>query len=183
MNFRLYSDAVLARVTTEKRMSMIKAREESEKSRAENKRRESTYVEDLFIVHIVGMDTMACGFKNAAKLIEFPIFRKSCRMRRKVVVTDSAMVQLAMAKDPKRTFFKRLEGLQPCEVSELKAGTHIFAVYGDNFFKTASYTIKAVCAKSYEDTTQKLKNIEAQIALARYQEVTERYAKEKQFVL
>ncbi|XLT86292.1 hypothetical protein HN873_008045, partial [Arachis hypogaea] len=62
--------AVLARVTTEKRMSMIKAREESEKSRAENKRRESTYVEDLFIVHIVGMDTMACGFKNAAKLIE-----------------------------------------------------------------------------------------------------------------
>ncbi|XLT86291.1 chaperone protein dnaJ 15 isoform X1 [Arachis duranensis] len=124
------------------------------------------------------------------------------------------MVQLAMAKDPKRTFFKRLEGLQPCEVSELKAGTHIFAVYGlnnlfllyhsllsraifvtqkyintnstcyhlgDNFFKTASYTIKAVCAKSYEDTTQKLKNIEAQIALARYQEVTERYAKEKQF--
>ncbi|KAL3820619.1 hypothetical protein ACJIZ3_006524 [Penstemon smallii] len=27
-------------------------------------------------------------------------------------------------------FFKRLEGLQPCEVSELKAGTHIFAVYG-----------------------------------------------------
>ncbi|XLU94022.1 hypothetical protein S245_008374, partial [Arachis hypogaea] len=118
--------AVLARVTTEKRMSMIKAREESEKSRAENKRRESTYVEDLFIVHIVGMDTMACGFKNAAKLIE----------------SNST---------------------------------------GDNFFKTASYTIKAVCAKSYEDTTQKLKNIEAQIALARYQEVTERYAKEKQF--
>ncbi|KAL4390682.1 hypothetical protein AHAS_Ahas03G0169500 [Arachis hypogaea] len=174
----MYQYAVLARVTTEKRMSMIKAREESEKSRAENKdivldgqtleeanenldevvvlakdllyekhyppylnddiwrlkkiakdgkihkrlsshgihtvkdllqlyttepfslyvrmsclhvtsrsrvqavetatdiiirRRESTYVEDLFIVHIVGMDTMACGFKNAAKLIEVSI--------------------------------------------------------------------------------------------------------------
>lgn len=38
--------------------------------------------------------------------------------------------QLAMAKDPEAAFFKRLEGLQPCEVSELKAGTHIFAVYG-----------------------------------------------------
>ena len=42
------------------------------------------------------------------------------------------MVQLAMAKDPEAAFFKRLEGLQPCEVSELKAGTHIFAVYGLN---------------------------------------------------
>lgn len=41
-------------------------------------------------------------------------------------------VQLAMAKDPEGAFFKRLEGLQPCEVSELKAGTHIFAVYGLN---------------------------------------------------
>lgn len=95
---------------------------------------------------------------------------------------------------------------------------------GDNFFKTASYTIEAVCAKSYEDTTQKLQDIEAQIlrkrnelrqfeseyrkvtiflnsswfkiywvtwndvylgtfqALARYQEVTDRYTKEKQAV-
>ncbi|KAL1372021.1 hypothetical protein HN51_002189 [Arachis hypogaea] len=33
-------------------------------------RRESTDVEDLFIAHIVGMDTMARGLKNAAKLIE-----------------------------------------------------------------------------------------------------------------
>ena len=43
------------------------------------------------------------------------------------------MVQLAMAKDPEAAFFKKLEGLQPCEVSELKAGTHIFAVYGLNY--------------------------------------------------
>lgn len=34
--------------------------------------------------------------------------------------------QLAMAKDPKAAFFKRLEGLQSCEVSELEAGTHIY---------------------------------------------------------
>ncbi|XP_072087394.1 chaperone protein dnaJ 15-like [Arachis hypogaea] len=76
---------------------------------------------------------------------------------------DSTMNVLAMAKDPERAFFKRLEGLQPCEVSELKPGTHIFAIYGDNFFKTASYTIEVVCEKSYEDTTQKLKHSEAQI--------------------
>lgn len=34
---------------------------------------------------------------------------------------------------------------------------------GDNFFKPASYTIEALCAKTYEDTTDKLKDIEAQI--------------------
>ncbi|KAH9606301.1 hypothetical protein KSS87_020634 [Heliosperma pusillum] len=111
---------------------------------------------------------------------------------------DSTVNALSMAKDPEASFFKRLEGLQPCEVSELKAGTHIFAVYGDNFFKPASYTIEALCAKSYEDTTEKLKDIEAQIlrkrnelrqfeteyrkALARFQEVTNRYNQEKQSV-
>ncbi|CAN1244438.1 Chaperone protein dnaJ 15 [Linum perenne] len=111
---------------------------------------------------------------------------------------DSTLNALAIAKDPDASFFKRLEGLQPCDVSELKAGTHIFAVYGDNFFKTATYTIEALCAKSYEDTTQKLKDIEAQIlrkrndlrqfeteyrkALARFQEVTNKYTQEKQAV-
>jgi hypothetical protein len=38
-----------------------------------------------------------------------------------------------MAKDPEAAFFKRLEGLQPCEVSALKPGTHIFAVYGVHY--------------------------------------------------
>ncbi|KAK8643521.1 hypothetical protein V6N13_012813 [Hibiscus sabdariffa] len=111
---------------------------------------------------------------------------------------DSTVNALAIAKDPESAFFKRLEGLQPCEVSEIKAGTHIFAVYGDNFFKTATYTIEALCAKTYEDTTQKLKDIEAQIlrkrnelrqfeteyrkALARFQVVTNRYTQEKQLV-
>ncbi|KAJ6901185.1 hypothetical protein NC651_019046 [Populus alba x Populus x berolinensis] len=76
---------------------------------------------------------------------------------------DSTVNALAIAKDPDAAFFRRLEGLQPCEVSELKAGTHIFAVYGDNFFKTASYTIEALCSKTYEDTTEKLKDVEAQI--------------------
>ncbi|XP_022881958.1 chaperone protein dnaJ 15-like [Olea europaea var. sylvestris] len=111
---------------------------------------------------------------------------------------DSTVNALAMAKDPDAAFFKRLEGLQPCEVSELKAGTHIFAVYGDNFFKPATYTIEALCTKSYEDTTHKLKDIEAEIlrkrneirqfeteyrkALARFQEVTNRYNQEKQSV-
>eukprot|EP00252_Welwitschia_mirabilis_P012186 TRINITY_DN2708_c0_g3_i1.p1 TRINITY_DN2708_c0_g3~~TRINITY_DN2708_c0_g3_i1.p1 ORF type:complete len:399 (-),score=100.79 TRINITY_DN2708_c0_g3_i1:246-1442(-) len=111
---------------------------------------------------------------------------------------DSTVNALAMAKDPDAAFFKKLEGLQPCEVSELKAGTHIFAVYGDNFFKSASYSIEAVCAKTFEESTSKLKDVESKIlakrnelrqfeteyrkALARFQEVTNRYAQEKQAV-
>ncbi|XP_071692200.1 chaperone protein dnaJ 15-like [Rutidosis leptorrhynchoides] len=111
---------------------------------------------------------------------------------------DSSVNALAMAKDPEAAFFKRLEGLQPCEVSEIKAGTHIFSVYGDNFFKTASYTIEAVCAATYESSTHKLKDVEQQIlrkrtelrqfeteyrkAVAQYQEATNRYTQEKQNV-
>ncbi|KAE8655539.1 hypothetical protein F3Y22_tig00117026pilonHSYRG00143 [Hibiscus syriacus] len=34
------------------------------------RQRESTDVEDMFIAHIVGMDTLARGLRNAAKLIE-----------------------------------------------------------------------------------------------------------------
>ena len=51
----------------------------------------------------------------------------------------NVVVQLAMAKDPEAAFFKKLEGLQPCEVSELKPGTHIFAVYGLYRFEAAAY--------------------------------------------
>lgn len=38
--------------------------------------------------------------------------------------------QMAAAKDPDTAFFKKLDGFQPCEITELKAGTHVFAVYG-----------------------------------------------------
>lgn len=37
---------------------------------------------------------------------------------------------MAIARDPDAAFFKKLDGFQPCEINELKAGTHIFAVYG-----------------------------------------------------
>lgn len=38
---------------------------------------------------------------------------------------------------------------------------------GDNFFKPAIYTIEALCAKSYEDTTEKLKEIECKLIAKR----------------
>ncbi|RLN24621.1 chaperone protein dnaJ 15 [Panicum miliaceum] len=91
---------------------------------------------------------------------------------------DSTVNALAMAKDPEAAFFKRLEG--------------------DNFFKPASYMIEAMCAKSYEETTERLKEIESKIlakrndlrqfeteyrkALARFQEVTNRYTQEREAV-
>jgi len=40
-------------------------------------------------------------------------------------------LQIAASKDPDTSFFKKLDGFQPCELTELKAGTHIFAVYGN----------------------------------------------------
>lgn len=62
------------------------------------------------------------------------VFSSSRYERNGVISIDNACyLQLAMAKDPEASFFKRLEGLQPCEVSELKPGTHIFAVYGVHF--------------------------------------------------
>lgn len=94
--------------------------------------------------------------------------------------------------------FKRFEGVHPCEVSQLKAGTHIFAVYGDNFFKKAPYKIEALCVESSNDQAHRLREVEAQIlkkrdelhqfetelweALADFQEVTNRYTLEKQSV-
>lgn len=100
-----------------------------------------------------------------------------------------------MTKDPDAAFFKKLDGLQPCEIAELKGGDHVFAVYGhicpiltivfslcfccnsvltiaahfigDNFFKSASYTIEAVCAQSFEEASMKLKHIEANLLLKR----------------
>ncbi|CAN1816959.1 Chaperone protein dnaJ 16 [Linum perenne] len=67
------------------------------------------------------------------------------------------------AKDADAAFFKRLDGFQPCEINELKAGTHVFAVYGDNFFKSVSYTIEAVCAKPFSEEKDTLRTVEAEI--------------------
>eukprot|EP00246_Nothoceros_aenigmaticus_P017001 TRINITY_DN801_c0_g1_i1.p1 TRINITY_DN801_c0_g1~~TRINITY_DN801_c0_g1_i1.p1 ORF type:complete len:416 (+),score=110.93 TRINITY_DN801_c0_g1_i1:487-1734(+) len=111
---------------------------------------------------------------------------------------DPTVNALLVAKDPDAAFFKRLEGLQPCEMSSLKEGTHIFAVYGDNFFKSASYTIEAVCSENFTESAEKLKAVEAQIlskkdelrqfeaeyreVLNRFAAVTQKYAQEKHSV-
>ncbi|KVI05627.1 hypothetical protein Ccrd_016058, partial [Cynara cardunculus var. scolymus] len=73
----------------------------------------------------------------------------------------------AAKRDPDTAFFKKLEGFQPCEITELKAGFHTFAVYGDNFFKSASYTIEVLCAASFVNEKENLRAIEAQISSKR----------------
>ncbi|KAH7688817.1 Molecular chaperone (DnaJ superfamily) domain-containing protein [Dioscorea alata] len=105
---------------------------------------------------------------------------------------------IALNKDPDAAFFKKLDGFQPCEINELKAGTHIFAVYGDNFFKSVNYTIEVMCAEPFTTETEELQDVEAKILTKRvelskfeteYREVltqftnmTSRYAQEMQAI-
>ncbi|KAL0336209.1 UNVERIFIED_CONTAM: Chaperone protein dnaJ 16 [Sesamum radiatum] len=105
---------------------------------------------------------------------------------------------VAAVKDPDAAFFKKLDGFQPCEITELKAGTHYFAVYGDNFFKSASYTIEVLSAEPFPEEKENLRSVEAQIlskrielskfeteyreVLAQFTEMTSRYAQEMQAI-
>ncbi|KGN51147.1 chaperone protein dnaJ 16 [Cucumis sativus] len=117
----------------------------------------------------------------------FPVYR-----------LDQTANSMTSAKDPDAAFFKKLDGFQPCEITELKAGTHVFAVYGDNFFKSVSYTIEAFSAASFAEEKDNLRSVEAQIltkrveiskfeteyreVLAQFTEMTGRYTQEMQVI-
>ncbi|XP_059655984.1 chaperone protein dnaJ 16 [Cornus florida] len=117
----------------------------------------------------------------------FPVYR-----------LNQTMNSMAAAKDQDTVFFKKLDGFQPCEVTELKAGTHVFAIYGDNFFKSVNYTIEALCAAPFSEEKEKLRAVESQIlskrvdlskfeteyreVLAQFTEMTSRYAHEMQAI-
>ncbi|KAM0943121.1 putative DnaJ domain, Chaperone J-domain superfamily [Dioscorea sansibarensis] len=105
---------------------------------------------------------------------------------------------VAASKDPDTAFFKKLDGFQPCEINELKAGTHIFAVYGDNFFRSANYTIEITCAEPFSTEKEMLREVEGKIltkraelskfeteyreVLAQFTNMTSRYAEEMQAI-
>ncbi|KAK8613284.1 hypothetical protein V6N13_101051 [Hibiscus sabdariffa] len=111
-----------------------------------------------------------------------------------VYCLDQTVNSVAATKDPDAAFFKKLDGFQQCEITELKPGTHVFAVYGDNFFKTASYTIEAICAAPFIEEKENLRAVEAEIlskraelskfeteyreVLAQFTEMTSRYTDE-----
>lgn len=111
---------------------------------------------------------------------------------------DQTQTSVTATKDPDSAFFKKLDGFQPCEITELKAGTHVLAVFGDNFFKSVSYTIEVVCAAPFTEEKENLRAVEAQIlskrvelskfeteyreVLAQFTEMTSRYAQEMQAI-
>ncbi|KAK1365791.1 putative Altered response to gravity (Arg1), plant [Heracleum sosnowskyi] len=111
---------------------------------------------------------------------------------------DQTLNSMAAAKDPDTAFFKKLDGFQPCEITELKAGTHVFAVYGDNFFKSVNYSMEVLCAAPFSEEKEKLRAVEGQIlskrvdiskfeteyreVLAQFTEMTSRYAQEMQSI-
>ncbi|KAK1425839.1 hypothetical protein QVD17_21200 [Tagetes erecta] len=115
----------------------------------------------------------------------FPVYR-----------LDRPSNSVASAKDPDAAFFKKLDGFQPCEINEIKAGVHTFAVYGDNFFKSVSYTIEVICTASFVEEKESLREVEGHIlskrlelskfeteykeVLAQFTEMTSRYAQEMQ---
>ncbi|CAH2033777.1 unnamed protein product [Thlaspi arvense] len=117
----------------------------------------------------------------------FPVYR-----------LDHTNNSMAQAKDPESAFFKKLEGFQQCEVTELKAGTHVFAIYGDNFFKSVNYTIQVLCAASFTKEKEDLRSVEAQIltkraelakfeteyreVLVQFTDMTSRYAQEMESI-
>ncbi|XP_042498543.1 chaperone protein dnaJ 16-like isoform X2 [Macadamia integrifolia] len=117
----------------------------------------------------------------------FPVYR-----------LDQSVNSMAATKDPDAAFFKKLEGFQPCEITELKAGTHFFAVYGDNFFRSVSYRIEALCGAPFSEEKEKLRAVEAHIlnkrvelakfeteyreVLAQFTQMTSRYAHEMQSI-
>ncbi|AAD14474.1 Similar to gi/2829865 F3I6.4 from Arabidopsis thaliana BAC gb/AC002396 [Arabidopsis thaliana] len=79
----------------------------------------------------------------------------------------SLALQRALSRDPETGFFKRLDAFQPFEITELKAGSHVFAVYGDNFFKSVSYTLEIFSSAPFGNEKESLRSTEAQIVSKR----------------
>ncbi|XP_021911387.1 chaperone protein dnaJ 16 isoform X2 [Carica papaya] len=134
-------------------------------------------------------DSMKTGRVTSAGMyfLGFPVYR-----------LDQTVNSVALAKDPDAAFFKKLDGFRPCEITELRAGIHVFAIYGDNFFKSVSYTVEALCAAPFTQEKENLRAVETQIlskrvelskfeseyreVLAQFTEMTSRYAREMQAI-
>ncbi|ESR51730.1 hypothetical protein CICLE_v10031692mg [Citrus x clementina] len=96
----------------------------------------------------------------------FPVYR-----------LDQTATSMAAAKDPDAAFFKKLDGFQPCEITELKAGTHVFAVYEEK------ENLRAVEAEILSKRAELSKfESEYREVLAQFTEMTSRYAQEMQAI-
>ncbi|CAH2047503.1 unnamed protein product [Thlaspi arvense] len=86
----------------------------------------------------------------------FPVYRFDHRVNSR-----------ALSRDPETGFFKRLDAFQPFEITELKPGSHVFAVYGDNFFKSVSYTLEIFSSAPFTNEKESLRSTEAEIVSKR----------------
>ncbi|KAM1102862.1 hypothetical protein FF1_011597 [Malus domestica] len=94
----------------------------------------------------------------------FPVYR-----------LDQTSNSMASAKDPDAAFFKKLDGFQPCELTELKAGAHVFAVYEEK------ESLRAVEAQILSKRVELSKfETEYREVLAQFTEMTSRYTQEMQ---
>jgi hypothetical protein len=100
------------------------------------------------ICNFLQEDSVKAGKVSAAGMyfLGFPVYRfeqnNSVSLQKFIFLgsrTDSVVFwasiisnyfQASAAKDPDSAFFKRLDSFQPCDINELKPGTHFFAVYG-----------------------------------------------------
>ncbi|CAN8244604.1 unnamed protein product [Cochlearia groenlandica] len=80
---------------------------------------------------------------------------------------DQRVNSRALSRDPETGIFKRLDAFQPFEISQLKPGSHVFAVYGDNFFKSVSYTLEIFSSAPFATEKESLRSTEAQIVSKR----------------
>ncbi|KAG2303759.1 hypothetical protein Bca52824_032410 [Brassica carinata] len=116
--------------------------------------------------------------------------------RRTGKITSAGMYFLgfpmAQAKDPETAFFKKLDGFQQCELTELKAALMSLLSMSVN------YTIQVLCAASFTQEKEDLRSVEAQIltkraelakfeteyreVLVQFTDMTSRYAQEMQSI-
>ena len=74
---------------------------------------------------------------------------------------------IATAKDPEAALFRRLETLEPRDTCSIQPGEHVFAVYGDNFLKSSTYTIELLRQADYKDEAMKIKVLEEELVKRR----------------
>ncbi|CAL9050297.1 unnamed protein product, partial [Musa banksii] len=85
----------------------------------------------------ISLSVTLCHFAlNRKQLVALVLGKENC-----VFIMPSLNGELVMMKDSEAAFFQRLEDLQPCQVSELKPFTHIFAVYGYQSFTAVLFWI------------------------------------------
>ena len=65
--------------------------------------------------------------------------------------------------DPESILFRRLDRLERRHTARILPGDHVFAVYGDNFLKSSTYTIEVLRQPDFEDTCSKIKVLEDEL--------------------